>query len=608
MQVFQSVYTKVAPDESPHKEADFHTLFYPTSLLTKQDVREIERKIHFPGGKFISKKTVFYHRLQGKDYLIILHLQNLPEARDTFGRGGIFICQGFIFPKELWRLCPEPMRLFEVVRDKLFRSREEVLNSPLVDKNTGNIQPIELSEDTLNNLPNNLPEFTSELEQKLLISLLRIADTEDNPKLLLKGTPDAICNLMDKLFAYIPDEIKPKLGWDSALDGGSLTFYPLNIVGYRERPPIGAVSLKIDIETQEIEESEVAYNFFSPHTPIEKWLYHCKRYIETKADIESAYNLSLLIDGKITPPITEELPSFKRIGFAEVNKEEIKEAFIKACRRHLPEQIIEHITLMLSPYEMLSLIIEDIPLKRLADYTEQVLIKNNLKLTEPLPQILLSAASKRLKLISKLYTERKLTIDDLKSLNQEDKIAIINYILLIEWKNMDWILDILKEDIECFTQLLSSYATKNKLEELIKTCIIKDKEYSQIAQLLIKEAIKQNKVFSLLRKEISPQEIIENLLKEVELPKVDMKNLILWAKRRRPPEIKFPYIRTFLYPRQGIPEEFLEDIIKKRLLVWLKAHGFKPKELKGLGFEIEPEKKGLLERAKKMLGFGGDKR
>jgi len=615
MNVFQLIYTKVTPEESPWKKVDFHTVFYPIELLTKHDVFEIEKRIHFPQIKeFKEKKTLFYQRLQDKDYLVILHIQSLPEARDTFGRGGIFICHGFIFPEELWKKSPSITKLFELVKGSLFTNREDVLSSPIVDRKTGNIQALNIPEERLKSLPNVLPEISTEFEWKMIVLLNRLANmrVEDRPALLFKGEPESVSGFMNKLIAYIPDDYKLVMGYDPAFDNGNLTFYPIKIVGFKHISPTGGSPIRIDMETLKIEESPETSKFFIPYTPYERWLTYCRNEIVSKEQIEEAYNLSLILETETIIPTTKPMLS-QRAGFVSINKEMIEGVFLKRCASILGETIARHLIPVLTSERMLDLIIEGIPPARLVKDVEDVILKNRLTQIS-LPESVIEIGSYRLGLIKRLWKEEALRYDDLKPLEENQRLEFIRYILLAGWSNKDWVLDILRKDREIFSYLLSSYETEKVIKELLLRLILKDKEFKEIGELILKELTSQRKEFDCLRKEIDFIEILEDSLKRKRIWEAEeIKRLILWAKKRRPPEIKFPYIKAFLYPRYGIPSDILKDrTTKERLLYWLiQYHGFKIKDLEMLGFDKDTLLKtaeqwkgiGWLERVKGILGL-----
>ena len=48
MKAFQFIYTKLPPEDSPWHKQGFHTAFYPTALLEREDVTTLEAHIHVP--------------------------------------------------------------------------------------------------------------------------------------------------------------------------------------------------------------------------------------------------------------------------------------------------------------------------------------------------------------------------------------------------------------------------------------------------------------------------------------------------------------------------------------------------------------------------------
>jgi hypothetical protein len=92
VKAFQLIYTKLPPGTSPWSKQDFHTVFYPLALMQRPQVTEMESHIHWPQERDIGcKETVFFQKLQGQEYLVVLRLHTLPADRDHLGRGGIFL-------------------------------------------------------------------------------------------------------------------------------------------------------------------------------------------------------------------------------------------------------------------------------------------------------------------------------------------------------------------------------------------------------------------------------------------------------------------------------------------------------------------------------------
>lgn len=616
MQIFHLIYTKVAPEDSPWKKADFHTVFYPIELITKtSDLFEIEKKVYFPGsGRFTEKQAIFYQKMQDKYYLVILHTQDLPEEKDTFGRAGIFLCHGFIFPEELWMRVPTPLTLFELVKDKIFRDRNAMLSSPLIDRQTGNTRPIEIPEERLKEISTNLPNLHTEFEWRMAILLNRFSQVTSKPRpaILIKGEPEKISMLMNNLIAYVPCELKVNIGWDDCFDAGNLTFPPLKILGFRYERPRGGIPLEIDIDASIIHETEETTEFLLPERPYENWLNYCRnKEANSYEQIEMAYNLSLLLEKGVSFTTNKILT--ERRGFVLANREIIEDIFLRRASQILGEEMSRRIISILTQETMLDIIIENFHPARVIQCIEDVILKDKLTpttLKRPIPETFIKAGSYRLKLIERVWKGKPLVPQDLALLDKTKRFEIINYLILTEWKNKDWLLEILKEDEEIFESLLSSHETRRVIEDLLLEGILAEKGFSEIEEIILSEVLRQKKGFTLLRKEINLVDLLEGFLKDLTWDDNQIRMLILWAKKKKHPEEKLPYIRAFLYPGYGIPDEVLrESRIRERLIkVLIQHHGYKVEDLKKLNLtenELSRLKEQIEEKrlVKRIKGF-----
>ncbi|MEN3039245.1 MAG: hypothetical protein ABDI07_08880 [Candidatus Kryptonium sp.] len=613
MKVYNFVYTKVAPEESPWRKKDFHTVFYPIELLTREDLLEIERRIYFPTStEFNEKKTVFYLKIKGEYYLFILHINNLPEARDIYGRGGIFLCHGFMFPETLWRDFNSPKDLFELVKNSVFKSREAVLSSPLVDKATGNISPIIIDLTDKYPVPSrSLPEINSEFEKQLIILLNNFA-RERKPAIVIKGEPDSIFELMNKLIAYIPQELKPNIGWDSAFDNGNLTFYPLKIVGFKEHLPLGDNPIYIDLLTQRIEITQELKWVFMPHTPYERWLYHCLKESKTYEHIEQAYRLSLILEGR---KASGELLS-ERDGFVSCNREEIINGFLKSASKIIGEELANFISYNLKPGELLELLIEDLPLSKIALIIEKIVIKHNFtpkaikfKFSEPL----IKHASKRLKLILNLWQGEPISPSDLETLRREERIELIKYLISTAQLKKENLIEILKLNEDIFDTLFSSPEIGKEIEKLLFELIASQREFRGIENFLFERILNKKQVFAFLNNQINLMDVLEEFVKDNLMDEEKMNILISFAKKTKLLCKEYPYITSFLYPKKGVSEEILKNKKTRERLLFILAvyHKYKDDDLKELGFdedEISKIKKrqrdkSLIEKIRKLIKF-----
>ena len=602
MKIYGLIYTTVSSDKSPWKRSGFQTVSYSQELMRESDVLEIEKRIHFPGSGIINyKETVFYYEFKGEVYLIILQIRDLPEETDEFGRGGVFLCQGFIFPPGLWKLFPSPLALLELVKDHTFENREQVFSSSLIDWKTGNFRPIEVSNDKIKDIPSLLPSLKSKFEWKLALLINKLASSGgEKPALLFRGEPEKISTLLDKLIAYVPDALKVNIGWDSAFDNGNLTFFPLKITGFSKNRPIGGKPIYIDIETQSIEEPSEIKEAFTPQTPYERWLYECRHEKIDKTEIEGAYELSVfLTEGKKTSP---EKVLREKSCFVSVNRDLIEEAFFDRCGKLLGSELSRYVANVLSTNTKLDLLIEALPPEKLTNILEKVILENRLTpevLKTSLPETIRASAGDKLRLILKVWDGKPLSIQDIEKLEEEEKRDLIVYFLLSGWAEKPWMIDLLKNNEKLFNEMFAFPEVRAVIEKIIQKVISEDREFKEIAPLLAREAINQGVTYEIFAQRISPLQVIENFLKDYSWSEVDMKTLFSWAKKRKPPKDDFPYIRAFFYPREGISKDILRDErIRGRLLECLLTyHQYKPEELEKLGFKKEEilRKKELIE-------------
>ncbi|MDM8524850.1 hypothetical protein QUF80_15890 [Desulfococcaceae bacterium HSG8] len=586
MKVFNLIYTKVSPDETPWRKTGFHTVFYPTALMSKEDIFEIEKKIHFSGAEnFREKETVFFQSLQGQYHLIILHIRSLPEARDTFGRSGIFLCHGFIFPPESWRCATTPRFLFEQVKHTLFTSREEILSSPMVNRETGDIGPSEISGDSSDP---DIPLLNTEFERKMAMLFNRLGNMKEKvPVVLFKGTPDRISAIINNTIAYVPDDLKISLGWDPAFETGNLAFYPLNILGFSHDRPMGGVNvMEINAETLSIPETAETAEFFLPRTPYEYWLSECPGEADSAEHIEKAFNLSLLLDAD-THFARDELLT-ERSGFAVANQSRIKAVFFEKCQEILGEPITRYLENALTPESMLNMLIENFPFEILAREVEMLIFECNL--TPKTVRIqktdsLAASGSKRLGLIERIWNGEILKSGDVESLERGERTDLMRYLLCTEWSEADWTAELLRKDEKIFNNLLSSHDTGYAIKKILFGIIMKEKKFAKIREIILDEMLNQFKGFGVLREETGLTEILENLFIQGFPDERKMKKLTSWAKKTEPPADNFPYIKAFLFPRQGIPEIILENKSDRQRLVTclIEYHKYKLRDFKSLG-------------------------
>lgn len=606
MQVYQLIYTKVPPAESPWGKSGFHTVFYPIHFLNRTEVLELEKRIHFPGSEdFDSKDTVFFQNLRGRHFLMIWNIRNLPGARDIFGRGGMFLSQGFLFPPEIWQKGGTPQELLQLVTAYRFNSLEEVLTSPRIDKKSGDLQPLEVTIGE-EEYEKTLPPLSTDLERKLLIFLARMArSSKEQSELVLRGSPEKISELLNRIFSFLPNDLKVNLAWDPSLDGGNLAFYPIKIVGFKNRPPVGGHPLMVDLEAGEFQETPKTARAFSPETPLEKWLWHCPAESVRRSAIEGAHRLSCLLQESAAFSQREEL----LLGdcFVAVNQDEIRGAFFRRTESFLGRELTLDLAKYLTTRDMLALLVNDLPLPQLALFIEEIVLAKRLtpwNFKGTLSEALVKAGSLRLNLITKIWKGGRFEPGELRPLDSQKRLELIRYLLLGGWGDKDWFTDLLKENLDIFDSLVLRSDTQPFLARVLSEMLKRRGEFKDIADILAREGIRQKKGAAILLDEVNPWEILEQSISQGSLLDAEMNQIISWAKKARPPQGTFMYVQMFLYPKMmGMVQDYLDARIREKLLKTLiLSHGYDQKDLQELGFTpIEIEKFAYLETNRRWL-------
>ncbi len=617
MKIDHFIYTRVDEDISPWEKSGFQMAFYPLELFSKKARIHIEGRIHWAEDiKPSSKISVFFQNLKGEDRLIILYYTDQPEATDKFGRRGIFLCHGLVFPRTIWQALPSPLRALDLVKDHIFKDINDALSSSLVDRATGNLAPITIDSSKLEGVSQGLAALGSELERQLVILLNRAARSqEEMPRFLLHGTPDHVSQFMDRIVAYVPDAFKPNLGWDPALDGGSLFHSPFMIAGYSASRPTGADPVHIDLESVTMEPSPGTTLDLSPRTSYEHWFIRCQDKIRQKRQIEDVYRADLFLNKKGGPGPFKPDPCF-----LSLNQEAIERLFSETCQRVLDPSLCSFVFQYTGLDKKLELLLQELPMKRIASILDSIIpdrespVPGSIK--TPFPDQLLKHAGPVLRCIHHLWLEGKLTPEDLSSFSHGEKLRLCRYILLYFTKE-PWVSDILKAEKEIFDQLMSE--ARGRITDVLKTHLVTRKNLSgELAGLIVREALRQDKAEGILDDDFNYFPLLEQMIKAARFSESDINALFaqgpgVW---QRLPKDAFPFLQAFLMPKIGVAEEVLNDsrIRLSLLQVLVKRHNYKERDLSGLNYtkeEIEKaildarSKEGLLGRIKSMFAFKG---
>jgi hypothetical protein len=610
MKAFQLIYTKVDPGDSPWGKSGWHTVFYPLDLLTRAQVLDLETRIHRPEDITVAHKTtVFFLRLGASDYLIILDLNEITDAKDQYGRS-IFLCQGFLFPPEIWRQAPSPLSLLPLVESARFPDRAAVLASPCVNRTTGDIEPIPIAEEQLQALPQQLPALVTDYERRLAMLLNRWAETDPPPFVLLfKGAPDAVAALLNWVSAYVPDALKSRLGWDAALDGGDLYQYPLKIAGYSQHKPRRGDPLELDLAAPSLQLKPEWGALLEPRTPFQRWLHACPDEATTKDRLEQAYRLSNALLGE--QPLRED-KCFDWSRFAACNRDLVETQFLNRAQARLGDDLAGHVARDrdLTPAGKLDCLLDDMPPARLADIIEHTLFKQRLR-PRRLPAEVVASGSQRLRLLDRALRGETLSTGDFAMLEPTERLELARFFLDAP-EAPPWFGEVLKEDAALFEACWSYPETHGALRELLLTALRSQLETREIAGIVLEQALVDGDGFAILTGQINPLQSIESLLRSAQANERTLKQLVAWAQKHPPAQQPGPYTTAFLFPRQDLSETVLNDRRVQSLLAvcLVSHHGYGVTELRDLGFpkvlveQVEAQTKGgLFDRMLKTFGF-----
>lgn len=468
MNIHQIIYTKVDLADSPWRKNDFHMVFYPVELLTQKDVLDIEKKIHISElSRIDAKRTVFFQRINDELYLGILCFKHLPNDRDAFGRGGLFLVHGFLFPQSIWRRCLTPRQLLMLVEDKMFTDRSNLLNSTLIDRNTGNIHPLEVSARQVEELESTQrPCAPQQIEMaQLLFNIARGAGR----KLLIKGSPEQVFEFMCDAIALVPDDLKDQLGWDSSFDGSSMFYSRFNIAGYENRQPAAQDPIVIDVSTWAVRLKSGDESAFTPVSACQKWLTCCANKVVQKAEIERVYRLSCILDQGQQCQFTDRIPTSEKSAFVMANEDKIRQVFTMQCRELLGHFFAKFISRNLQVPDMFDLLVKNMPAHSLANHLATAIYTSQLSPTREskhLPEPLVASGMCELTLINRIWRGGTLSIDDLKPLSELQTQNLIRYLLHSRWSSRQWFIDLLLDTEDLCHNLLSDPDYKEKMRTL----------------------------------------------------------------------------------------------------------------------------------------------
>jgi len=550
-EILQSIYTKVPKRKSYFRKGDFHTVFYPTKFLNRNDISEIEKRIHFPGDIFDEKITLFFQEIQKKWCLVILKIKNLPNEKDSLNRGGLFLCHAFIFPENIWKRTGDLLSLVKFTEGFSFTKIKDIFNSPFFDRRNGNSNNIKILPEKLGEISNTLPKlsnFNSDFVWKIIILMNRIArEKNNNIPVILKGNPENITDFLNKIFAYIPDDFKVLIGFDSCFDNGNLASYPLKIVGYKTTLPTNTSSIIIDLEKSILKVPDGIEELCNSRSCFEIWLNSLREKIKYKEEIEKAYKLSEIIEEGKDYSDKEILTGEDQKIFVSINKERIIERFYSYLKGLIWEEVVKVVIKEISIDKMFEIFFDRGKIKDICGNIVGVIIREKIPIIPGRSYIkeeLLSEGNNIIRAMWKLAKGEKLSNKDIECLKEDERREFLRYLVLTEEEKEDWLLDILRTNRDVLEQLLKDNKIKDTLKPIIEEILLQNKHLFKKTFDILEEAIFSinNEYFVLEYQHLQSHEIFVNvfisLLKSKKKDEKTVEDIYKWVKKNSPDRIE----------------------------------------------------------------------
>ena len=456
MNVYRMIYTRLNPEDSPWGKRDFHTVCYSTEFIRDKDLYEFERRIYFDPSEGIAQKyVVFFLEVHAQTCCVMLDVRNLPEDRDNFGRAGLFLVQGFVFPPEIWQQVANPNAFIPFMQQHCFANRQELLASGAIDMKTGHIACVPL---TLPASAHQLPPLRSAFEQELFQLMYWHAQAKAQP-LLVEGKWQDVHDLLSRLVAYLPNALKRQIAWDPAFDGGAVAHSPIAIVGYQAAQPPAVNPIVIDLASHHIANRPT----LPPPDAFLNWVLHCHEQITHKHQLEEMFALSEFLHARAS-----RAPDMQACDacFVAVNTAFIESKYAKTVTTRFDAKLAAQIEPFLTPPVKLRLLMSDFPAHQIAEFAEQAILNRQLTRKDlPIPQELKAHGSPVLRAIFNIWDGHA---DLSEHLNPDEARKFLNYLVHSAWQTEKWVYELaLRLNVSVHT-LCSLHEQKHIITLLLK--------------------------------------------------------------------------------------------------------------------------------------------
>ena len=448
MKIHHFVYTRLVADKSPDGREGFQIGFRPDSLLDSRLLRRIKEYIIWEDTGIKEKKGVFFLELGSSPWLVVLHFSDLPGVEEKFPefvgqRGGIFLCHGFLFPKEIWSKSTGLLPCMSLVKGEVISSFEQILSSPYVDVEKKLCLPFDVNKEEISKFNNFLPAL-DQWEWDLLLYLPKALSDSNAPPILFNAPPETAEKSMDRLCAYIPEELMPQISWDTNQDRGRLAYLPFKMMAWVNRKPIGGAPIEVDISAPNFALPSDTDTSFDGNAPFIKALAACKESIRTRDDIRQLWELGKFLTTGIK---SRELSATSMLCLTFACAKEITSLFgQKLSTLDLNRGLsLDYLSEMLGPEDKLKILLAD-------NHRDQAIKIMSEKIKEDIPPMqklklllvpeIVKGGGGLIRALNKLVKEQQLQERDLSGLDEKesDKLALF---LLKNFVSEPWLLELM---------------------------------------------------------------------------------------------------------------------------------------------------------------------
>jgi len=593
MNIHQHIYTKVSAEKSPHKKNGFQSLYYPIEFLPKKNVLDIESKIHFNGTEGI-RKSVFFEKIAEDYHLIISYMVPLPDMKDEFGRSGMFLVHSFLFPSAVWNSWAHPLQADAYLSKIHVKNFQEIESYEGVNKQTGDLAPLEIPESAWNQ---NVNAAVLDMNEKLMFNVLyRIALKEsDTLALAIQGKPQEIEQVLDRLVSRLPKPLWHRIGWHSAFDEGKIFFFPLKIVGFEKSKPITGEPVTFVLENDAFESGQQA--LLKPTSTFQNWVLTSAFDKENMDSINRIYELSEFLEDRRDIPQQPHLLE----SFLQANDKEFNRLLSNKLQSIVGNEWADILSKFASPVESVQLMLESMNKSSIVHLLEKISLQQNIDLRKHnIPNVLMAYLTPELQFLQKVFQDKAeypLLFD-----TKPFKIGqIIKYLIHLKLNKYAW---------QTWFHYPKAEITEQEIIDSFKEYIAELSKTPKAIQPYLAETIYKDKRFSeCLQGNWNWAEILDQTLSQKGWDLNIFPVLKSWAEKNNIRNEHLPWLECLIYagkPSRIIIEQASESVI----ICWIKYHKMKTKEIIDKGFSqdlteslYKKHAPGLFNKIKRFIGF-----